>query len=90
MITKFKNRLKEIHISSVNTQSKHEPITIESLLSFIKIAEFIPENIPIILESPVTPDKIESEMDIATHILMIKTNSPTHQRLEPVLNFINA
>ena len=80
MISKFKSRLKEIHISSVNTQSKHEPLTLESLLSFKKLAEFIPEDIPIILESPIESDKIELEMDLATSVLSRKPNNLFYQK----------
>ncbi|HET7114956.1 MAG TPA: hypothetical protein VFI29_00595 [Hanamia sp.] len=90
MVTKFKSRLKEIHISSVNTQSKHEPLTFESLLSFKKLSGFISDKIPIILESPVTPNKIELEMDLATSIFLNEdSGQPSYQKLKAVLNFIN-
>ena len=90
MLTKFKGKLKEIHISSVNTQSKHEPLTLESLLSFKKLAGFVPDNIPIILESPITPDQIEHEMDLATSILFKENiGQPSYQKLKAVLNFID-
>ncbi len=89
MITKFKSRLREIHISTVNTQSKHEPLTYESLLSFRKLSEFIPDDIPLILESPVTPDRIELEMNLATSILLQQHNIPLHEELESVLKISN-
>ena len=87
MLTKFSNRLKELHVSSVNTQSKHEPLTFEVLLSFKKIAGFLPANIPIILESPVVPNKIEYEMDLATSILYMKSIDKKNHILESVFNY---
>lgn len=91
MVNRFKDKLKEIHISSVNTQSKHESLTFESLLSFKKLAEFIPDNIPIILESPVTAEQIEREMDLAISILLKKgNNQPSDQKLRTVLDIVNA
>ena len=91
MVNKFKDKLKEIHISSVNTQSKHEPLTFESLLSFKKLAGFIPRNVAIILESPVTEDQIEREMDLATSILLQENyDQPTNQKLKSVLELASS
>jgi hypothetical protein len=86
MITKFADKLKEIHISSVNTESKHEPLTFEVLLAFKKVARVLPSNIPIILESPTTPDKIEHEMNLATSILS-KQSINSSLILESVFNY---
>lgn len=86
MITKFKNRLREIHISSVNTQSKHEPLNFESLIAFKTMAEFIPEDIPIILESPVSHDSIEIEMNVAEYILSNKTGKSSYERSDSAVN----
>jgi len=90
MVKKFKDKLKEIHISSVNTQSKHEPLTFESLLSFKKLSGFIPHNVPIILESPVPEDQIEREMNLATSILLQENyDQPSYQKLKTVLDLAN-
>jgi len=90
MVKRFKDKLKEIHISSVNTQSKHEALTFESLLSFKKLAQFIPDNVPVILESPVTLDQIEHEMDLAVSILLKEANNqPSYQTLRTVLDIVN-
>jgi hypothetical protein len=90
MIKRFRSKLKEIHISSVNTQSKHERLTLESLLSFNKLAEYIPNNIPIILESPIGPNEIEFEMNLAASVLSRDINILSQQELPSVLSFTNA
>ncbi|MEO8147224.1 MAG: hypothetical protein ABI723_06285 [Bacteroidia bacterium] len=68
MIKKFRTKLKQLHVSDVNTQSFHEPLNLEAILAFSRIAPYIPENLPVILESPVTEDKINSEIEIASMI----------------------
>ena len=68
MLTKFSSRLKQIHLSDVNSQSKHETLSLESLVSYGNLFQNISHNIPIILESPIDPVHIESEMQIASLI----------------------
>jgi hypothetical protein len=85
MVTTFKDRLREIHISSVNTQSQHEGITFEALLSFRKIADLIP-NVPIIIESTIIPDKIEAELYLAALSLKKETGKALIEDFESVLN----
>jgi len=47
-------RLKQLHVSEVNTQSEHDPLNLESMLAFQRVASLIPDDIPIILKSRVT------------------------------------
>jgi hypothetical protein len=49
----FGSRLREVHVSEVNTRSKHDTLSYTSILAFQQIAHLIPENIPLILETPV-------------------------------------
>ena len=46
----FAPLLTEVHISEVNTSSKHEPISRNAIIAFRSVAAYIPEHIPIILE----------------------------------------
>ena len=34
ILQRFRNRIKQLHVSEVNTQSKHDPISLESILAF--------------------------------------------------------
>jgi endonuclease IV len=68
MIKKFGDRLAQIHLSDVNSQSIHEALNFESVLSYLRVAEYIDAEVPIVLESPVSLDKIELEMQIASLI----------------------
>jgi len=62
-------RLAEIHLSEVNCASKHEPLNRLAIRAFQRIASLIPDEVPIILESPVSPDKIASEIRHARQAL---------------------
>lgn len=68
----YKGRLKQVHISEVNSQSKHDPLSFESVLAFRKVAHLIPENIPIIVESRVTEDDVDEEIQNARKALSIE------------------
>jgi len=72
MLEMFSGKLFQLHLSDVNTHSRHEPLNFEALLAYKKITSLIPENIPIVLESPVRPDKIDHE--IATASLIFDDN----------------
>lgn len=62
-------RLAEIHLSEVNCASEHEPLNRLAIRAFQRIAPLIPDEVPIILESPVSPDKIASEIRHARQAL---------------------
>ena len=59
----FKRRLKQVHISKLDEQSKHLPLTSGIMLKFRKIIKLIPHNVPIIIESPVDFDNVQQEFD---------------------------
>ncbi|MBC7488625.1 MAG: hypothetical protein H7282_17945 [Cytophagaceae bacterium] len=68
MLKKFERRLKQIHVSDVNSQSNHESLNFDALFAYKKISSIIPKDIPIILESPVTENKINLEIKLASLI----------------------
>ena len=72
LLEEFGHRLRQLHVSEVNSESKHDPISLESASAFSLIARLIPETVPIILESrlpTISKVTIESEMDTAIRIL---------------------
>jgi hypothetical protein len=68
MLLKFSKRLRQIHLSDVNSESKHESLSLESLLAYGKLFESIPNDIPVIIESPVSKQNILSEIKIASYL----------------------
>ncbi len=79
ILEEFSGRLRELHISEVNSESRHDPISLEAERSFEVVAALIPDNVPVILESRVAvPDapldqdvlkRIEEEIRLVKHLL---------------------
>jgi hypothetical protein len=51
ILQRFHNRIKQLHVSEVNTQSRHDRLSIESVLAFRRVSHLLPADVPIILES---------------------------------------
>lgn len=58
----FRSRLKQIHISEVNTASQHDPISFAARLAFQEVASLVPPGVPIIIESRVSESEISREI----------------------------
>jgi hypothetical protein len=72
----FKDRIREVHASGVTTRSVHGAISRAAGSAYGSVAHLIPENVPIILESPVEEAMIAEEIDFARN-----TFSPWLKRL---------
>ena len=59
------NRVAEVHLGEVNAASKHEPISYGATLAYQQVASMIPETIPVILESIVSAEFIDDEIESA-------------------------
>ncbi|HEX5446063.1 MAG TPA: TIM barrel protein [Pirellulales bacterium] len=62
ILRKFGGRLQQVHLSLVNSQGGHEPLNYEAMLAFRRVSHLLPENVPIILETPVRAAGIEKEL----------------------------
>jgi hypothetical protein len=69
LLKTFQSRLKQIHISEVNTASQHDPISYAAKLAFQEVASLISSDIPIIVESRVAPHEISQEIHRAIEAL---------------------
>ena len=65
----FHLKLKQLHVSEVNTQSKHDPLSLESMLAFHRVSHLVPPEIPIILESRVGEENMNEEVERAIEAL---------------------
>jgi hypothetical protein len=61
----FRGRIKQIHISTVNTSSKHDLISPNAAHSFRVLSSLIPTKIPAILETPVRSDQLKEQLELA-------------------------
>jgi sugar phosphate isomerase/epimerase len=72
LLEEFSGRLRQLHVSEVNSESKHDPVSLESAAAFSVVVSLIEERIPIIVESRLpnlTAVAIQSEMDAVGYIL---------------------
>jgi hypothetical protein len=69
LLERFRERLRQVHISEVDPYGKHIPIGFAALLGFRKVASLIPENCPIIIESMISAADIERELQTVRQAL---------------------
>ncbi len=79
LLAEFRSRLRQLHVSEVNTLGRHERLSWLSYFSFQRVAARIPPQTPILLESMVQPHEIGLEADFALECLAPKTGKPEAQ-----------
>jgi hypothetical protein len=65
----FGSRLKQVHMSDVDVTSRHVPLTWIAIRAFAEVAELIPADVPVILESPVRIADMADEVHAALEAL---------------------
>ena len=73
MLDTFQGRIRQIHLSLVNSNSVHEPLNYESIMAYRRVAHLIPRNVPIILETPVSGERLRAEIE-KVEVLMGRGN----------------
>ncbi len=71
LLTAFGPKLRQVHVSEVSTNSKHDVISFASVLAFREVAHLIPVDIPLVLETPTAPQNLKAEMDQVREALPI-------------------
>jgi hypothetical protein len=69
ILDQFRDRLRQLHVSEVNAQSKHDALTLEAIIAFQKVSHLIRSDVPVILESRVNAWEIEEELANAMRAL---------------------
>jgi hypothetical protein len=69
ILKSFQHRLKQIHVSEVNTASRHDPVSYAAKIAFQEVAYLIPSNVPVIIESRVNQAEIGREICRVTEAL---------------------
>lgn len=64
----FHGRLRQIHMSYVNSKSGHERLNFESIRAFQRVAHWLSEGTPIILETPVESADVDDEIKSAEKV----------------------
>jgi hypothetical protein len=55
--------LKQVHVSEVNSLSKHDRLSYTSIRAFQEVAGMIPPDVPLILETPVEAPEMKAEIE---------------------------
>ncbi len=69
ILRQFRDRLRLIHISEVNSQSKHDALSLSAVLAFQRVSHLIPSNVSVIIESRVTENQIAREVETVAELL---------------------
>lgn len=62
ILREFGSRLRQLHVSEVNTRSKHDVLSYASIVAFQEVAHLIPDYVPLILETPLREELIDGEL----------------------------
>lgn len=65
----FGSKLRQVHVSEVNTGSRHDRLSYTTILAFQQAAHLIAECVPLILETPVGIEQMSAEIDKARQAL---------------------
>lgn len=63
ILKEFGPKLRQVHVSEVATSSKHDLLSYASILAFQEVAHLIPQDVPLILETPVKEDEMDIEIN---------------------------
>lgn len=62
-------RLAQVHVSEVTSGGRHDPLSRTAVAAFRKIAAWVPEDVPLIVESPAAAGEIAAEMRLSDEAL---------------------
>lgn len=71
ILERYGSRIRQLHISEVNTRSGHDPLSFGAIEAFQRVADLVPEHVPVILESTISPsvEAIRREVVLAERAL---------------------
>jgi hypothetical protein len=78
ILREFGSKLRQVHVSEVNTRSKHDPLSYASILAYQEVAHLVPPNVPLILETPVAESQIAAEIAKAREALPLDRRNKVH------------
>lgn len=65
IIKRHGNRIRQLHLSDVDSSSKHHPLNIPALTCFMRVAPLLNRSVPVILESPVACSEVHGQLMMA-------------------------
>ncbi|HEY0141841.1 MAG TPA: hypothetical protein VGF48_13160 [Thermoanaerobaculia bacterium] len=68
MLREFAGRLRQVHVSEVGMRGEHLPLGATTRISFAQVAHRIPADCPLIIESVISAEAIECELDAVSAV----------------------
>lgn len=65
ILREFAAKVRQLHVSEVNSQSKHDPLSWASILAFHRVAHLVQDGTPLILETPAEERTMQGEIEKA-------------------------
>ena len=69
LLESFAERIVQVHISQLDSASHHYPLSSSSLRAFSEVASFIPDKVPVIIESRIAEGGIDEEVEKVEELL---------------------
>ena len=63
MLREFGDRLRQLHVSDVGPRGEHLPLGATARNSFARVARYISDDCPLIIESIISVDSMAGELD---------------------------
>ena len=80
ILQSFGDRLKQVHMSEVNSRNGHDPLSVTAIIAFRKVAHLIPRGTPIILETVIPESMIDTQIAAAETALVQGAGGDFHER----------
>ena len=90
ILSAFQDKLVQVHVSEVNSESQHDAISYAAKLAFQQVAEMIGELIPVIVESRVTDEALVSETQSALSALTPDLQSSKSGQLKSIFDGLSS
>lgn len=77
ILMKHGGRLAQVHLSEVNSSSKHDPLSAYAIEAFQSVANLIPEHVPVILETLIDQGQSDIPTELDHAIQALRSNAAT-------------
>jgi hypothetical protein len=86
LLKAFGSRLRQVHMSYVNSKCRHERLNYESVEAYKRVVHWLGKSVPVILETPVRRSEVDDELEVARNVFACSTRNgernPTEQEAE--------
>jgi hypothetical protein len=89
MLLEFGGRLAEVHVSEVNTSSRHDPISTSAVRAFKSVANYIPESIPVVIESLIDEGQSQIQTEVESAKESLSADPAIARRLPKIASIIH-